>query len=98
MASPVPGSNFPLTSDVIYESTVRMVPDGAGGSAVKAPAWAGSATGVPTIQPTDAHHHMMHEASVLSSHISALQEALQQYGKAADTWFAEVEDFIGSTG
>jgi hypothetical protein len=41
---------------------------------------------------------MLHEAAVVSSHISVLQESLQQYGRAVDTWFAEVEDFIGSAG
>lgn len=49
-------------------------------------------------RPLDALHHMLQEASVLSSHLRGYRSAVDTYASKADRFFDALHDFMASSG
>lgn len=49
-------------------------------------------------RPLDALHNMLHEASVMSSHLRAYQPAVEAYASAGSKFFDAMRDFLASSG
>jgi hypothetical protein len=50
------------------------------------------------VRALDALHHMLQEASVLSSHLKAYKPAVMSYSSAAGHFFDSLRDFMASSG
>lgn len=50
------------------------------------------------VRALDALHHMLQEASVLSSHLKAYKPAVESYTSAAGHFFDSLRDFMASSG
>ncbi|WIA31715.1 hypothetical protein OEZ86_002591 [Tetradesmus obliquus] len=85
-ASAVPQAEEAST---VYETSIAVVDEPKG---MLAPEAAGSAA------PLDAHHKMLHEGSILSSHFKSYQQALSKYTAAASKFMHAADDFIISAG
>lgn len=53
---------------------------------------------LPQVRSLDALHHMLHEASVLSSHLRGYKGAVERYATQAGGFFDAVRDFLASSG
>lgn len=84
-------------SDVVFDSRMRVLPDAPDKASVVAPSWQ-SAAAAGEVKPLDAHHKMLHEGAVLSSHFETYKTTLTQYMGASKRFFNAADDFITSTG
>lgn len=91
------GKMQPDQQDVVFDSRMRVVPDEHEKSAVAAPSWR-SAAAAGEVKPLDAHHKMLHEGAVLSSHLKNYENCITKYMDASKRFFSAADDFIISTG
>lgn len=84
-------------SDLVYDTHVRVADAAPDESPIAAPSWT-SAAAAGEVKPLDAHHKMLHEGAVLSSHLKAYENSINKYLTATKQFLLAADDFIISTG